>query len=504
MKRALGSLFVAVVVGAGLVACGNSGGKSDQAKKAAAMVPSTALAYVDVAVNPSDSQKSNIDGILAKFPKASKKTFDGFKDDALTSAVKNLGLNYTQDVKPWLGDELAVAVMPGTPNPIPLGLIKSKDDVRATAALEKAAKSPNFDAAYKLVNGYAVVVQKKDAALLDTVAKQAANSSTALSSQDKFTRVVDKLSSDRLVTAWADGHSLLALAKAQLKQQAGKAHVDLSGLPDVGSAAVDLHAVDSGAVINGLIETPGKTGGGTMSITNNLPSDSLGAISLWNIGGAFDTVLGAVVQSNPEAAKGLQDAQKALGLDIRQDVLSWMQGETVIAVGPPTTGPTPDFALLIKPTDQAKAQAAVTKISSLLEQRLGIKLDQKPGPNGSTMYVFPAPIRTGIQPAMALLNDKFILASSTDYLTRLAKGSGGFDSSKSFQDTLGSAQAGTQFQLVLQVSSIRQYVEGLLTGASKQRYETDVKPWLDPFSAAAVRVRKDGDVSTFEIKATVK
>jgi hypothetical protein len=159
---------------------------------------------------------------------------------------------------------------------------------------------------------------------------------------------------------------------------------------------------------------------------------------------------------------------------------------------------------LIKPTDQAKAEAAVTKISSLLEQRLGIKLDQKPGPNGSTMYVFPAPIRTGIQPAMALLNDKFILASSTDYLTRLAKGSGGFDSSKSFQDTLGSAQAGTQFQLVLQVSSIRQYVEGLLTGASKQRYETDVKPWLDPFSAAAVRVRKDGDVSTFEIKATVK
>ena len=158
----------------------------------------------------------------------------------------------------------------------------------------------------------------------------------------------------------------------------------------------------------------------------------------------------------------------------------------------------------MKATDPAKAQAAVGKISGLLTQRLGVKLDQRPGPDGSTMYVFPAPIRTGIQPAMALVKDKFILASSTDYLTRLSKGGGDFEGSKPFKDTLGSAESGTQFQLVLQVSSIRQYIEGLLTGASKQRYDTDVKPWLDPFSAAAVRVRKDGSLTKFEVKATVK
>jgi hypothetical protein len=504
MKRTLGSLIVAIVLAAVLVACGNSGGKTDETKKAAGLVPQDALAYVSVAVNPSDSQKSDIDGILAKFPKASKKTFDGFKDDLLTSAVKNLGLDYQTDVKPWLGDELALAALPNTPTPSPVGLIKSTDDAKAKAALDKAAKSPDFKATYRIVNGYVVVVQKNDAALLDTVARQAGNSGSALSNQAKFTRVVDKLSSDRLVTAWADGHSLLSLAKAELNRQVGKAHINLSGLPDIGSAAADLHAVSSGAVISGLVETPGTTGGGDASITNNLPSDSLGALTLWNIGGAFDTVLGTVVQSNPEAARGLADAEKSLGLNIRQDVLSWMQGETVVAVGPPTTGPTPDFALLVHPTDQAKAQAAVTKIGSLLEQRLGVKLDQRPGPDGSTMYVFPSPIRTGIQPAMALLKDKFILASSSDYLTRLAKGSGGFDGSKSFKDTLGSAEPGTQFQLVLQVSSIRQYIEGLLSGPSKAKYDTDVKPWLDPFSAAAVRVRKDGSVTNFEITATVK
>ena len=505
MKRALGSLTAAVLLATVLAACGNSSStKSNEAKKAAGLVPSTALAYVSIAVDPSDSQKSDIDGILAKFPKASTKTFDAARDQALTKAVQSLGLNYQQDVKPWLGDELALAAMPNTPNPSPVGLIKSKNDVEAKAALEKAAKSPKFDAAYQIVNGYVVVVQKKDSGLLDTVARQAASSSTSLGSQDKFTRVVDKLSSDRLVTAWADGHALLSLAKAELSKQAGKAKVNLSALPDIGSAAADLHAVQSGAVLSGLVETPGASGGGDMTITNNLPADTLGAISLWNIGGAFDSVLGAVLQSNPLASGDLNKAQQSLGLDIRQDILSWMHGETVLAIGPPTTGPTPDFALLVHPTDQAKAQAAVGKISSVLEQKLGIKLDQRPGPDGSTMYVFPAPIRTGIQPAMALLSDKFILASSTDYLNQLAKGSGGFDGSKSFKDTLGSAESGTQFQLVLQASSITQYIEGLLTGTSKQKYETDVKPWVDPFSAAALRVHKDGADTKFEVTATVK
>jgi hypothetical protein len=503
MKRALGSL-AAVVLAVALPACGNSGGKTNEAKKAAGLVPKDALAYVSVAVNPSDSQKSNIDGILAKFPKASKKTFDGLKDDLISKAVENVGLNYQQDVKPWLGDELGIAVLPNTPEPSVVGLIKSSDDAKAKAALDKAAKSPEFQATYRIINGYVVVVDKKQAALLDTVARQAQSSGTALSADDRFTRVVDKLSGDRLVTAWADGHALLQLAKAQLSRQAGRARVDISGLPDLGSAALDLHAVDSGAVINGLVETPGTTGGGEATLTNNLPADTLGALTAFNLGGAFDTVLGAVVQSNPEASRGLQEAQQSLGLDIRQDVLSWMHGEAVIAVGPPTTGPTPDFALLVRPTDQAKAQAAVGKIAALLQQRLGVKLDQKPGPGGGTMYVFPAPIRTGIQPAMALLNDRFILASSTDYLTRVAKSGGGFDNSKSFKDTLGSAEPGTQFQLVLQVSSIRQYIEGLLTGASKQRYDTEVKPWFDPFSAAGIRVRKDGKLTKIEVKATVK
>jgi len=56
--------------------------------------------------------------------------------------------------------------------------------------------------------------------------------------------------------------------------------------------------------------------------------------------------------------------------------ISELAQASVVAVGPPTTGPTPDFALLVHATDTAKAQAALTKISGVLTQKLGVKLDQ--------------------------------------------------------------------------------------------------------------------------------
>ena len=468
MKRAIGVVVVALLTVA-LPACGNSGGKTNETTRAAGLVPSDALAYVTLSINPSDSQKSDIDALLAKFPKASRKTFDGLKEQGLAMAVKKLGLDYTQDVKPWLGSELSVAVLPNAAQPIVVGLIKSNDDAKAKTALDKAAKSPNFDAVYRIVNGYVVVVQKKDAATLDVIGRQSQNSSSSLSEQAKFTRVVDQLTGDRLAMAWADGHALVQLAKAAIAQQAGKGKVkiDLSALPDVGSAAAEVHAVSSGAVLQGLVETEGTTGGGEAKLTNDLPADSLGALTVFNLGGGFESALGTILKSNAQANKGLQQAEQTLGLDIRKDVLSWMHGEAVIAAGPPTTGTLPDFALLVNPTDKASAQAGVTKIVTVLEQRLGVKLDQRPGPTGGTMYVFPAAIRQGIQPAMALLSDRFILASSPEYLTKLAKSGGGFESGKAFKDTLDSSKSGTQFQLVLQLSSIRKYIEGLLSGNAK-------------------------------------
>ena len=212
--------------------------------------------------------------------------------------------------------------------------------------------------------------------------------------------------------------------------------------------------------------------------------------------------LSAFLRTSPQAARVPAQIQQTTGLDLQNDVLSWMHGESVIVVGPPAGGPLPDFALLIAPSDQSKAQAAVTKIQAALQQRAGIKLDQR-NVSGGTMYVFPQAIRQGVQPAMALLGGKFILASSPDYVTALAKG-GDFSSSDAFKNTLGSSKDGTQFQLVLNLSGIRAYVETLLTGDRKAAYERDVKKYVDHLEAFGIRTTRAGNLFDLEMKVTVK
>src|SRR5438132_10765863 len=113
MRRATGALLALLIAIVLLPACGSGGGaKTDEAKRAAGLVPGDALAYVSVNASPSDAQKSKVASILEKLPKAQRKTFDAEKDQLLGMAVSKLGLNYETDVKPWLGAEVAVAALP--------------------------------------------------------------------------------------------------------------------------------------------------------------------------------------------------------------------------------------------------------------------------------------------------------------------------------------------------------------------------------------------------------
>src|SRR5437588_12972048 len=115
MKRVIG-LPLALVLAIGLPACGG-GGKS-KTTAAASIVPKDAIAFVSIALSPSSSQKSDVQDVVSKFPTPqAKKTFDELKDELLTRAVEDVGLDYQNEVKPWLGPELAGAGRPDQPQP---------------------------------------------------------------------------------------------------------------------------------------------------------------------------------------------------------------------------------------------------------------------------------------------------------------------------------------------------------------------------------------------------
>src|SRR3954463_7402666 len=110
MRRLVTGAVLACLV-AVLPACGN---RTNESARAAGMVPANAIAFVSASLDPSIAQKKNLLDIARKFPKARDKVRSNFqdtRDSFLSDAVKEACLDYAKDVKPWLGSELAVAVL---------------------------------------------------------------------------------------------------------------------------------------------------------------------------------------------------------------------------------------------------------------------------------------------------------------------------------------------------------------------------------------------------------
>ena len=78
--------------------------------RAAALAPADSAFYVNVYLQPSTGQQMNLSGLIGRLP--------GFADDAsldekVDQVVQNLlgqtGFDYREQIKPWLGNQVAIA-----------------------------------------------------------------------------------------------------------------------------------------------------------------------------------------------------------------------------------------------------------------------------------------------------------------------------------------------------------------------------------------------------------
>jgi hypothetical protein len=338
-------------------------GKTDEKARAAGIAPPESLAFVSVNLDPANEQKRAIGSIASKFPDfaAQAGNFEEARDKALGQLAAQVRLNYKLDVQPWLGNELAVAVLPpqGGKEPVAVLMAASKDDEKARAALDKAKAGGKFGGEFRLVGGFAVVANDEDKAqnprVLDLVERQRENDNGGLANSDRFKKLVNELHDNRLVLAWADGNALTQATASPSEAQDVRAAQCLGGSAMV---AADLHAEDSAVVLQGVTEGQ-ATGQGEPKLSNGLSADSLGALSAFDLGGLLSRCLGQIPDSNDFVTEVRRDT----GLDIQADVLSWMRGEATVVVGPVPSGrEAPDFALLVEPTDRPRAEATFSKL----------------------------------------------------------------------------------------------------------------------------------------------
>jgi len=220
-------------------------------------VPANADIYVTVELDPSLSQKRNLESFLEHFPKLrSQDQIRKNIDSSLSDSVKDLGLDYKRDVQPWLGNQVAMVARVDSKGGAAALVVRSTDDAAAARAVDRiksghnmsglhwstqahggvsvtvgrySSTSASADAAYAVFDHVAVLASDPSIvdAMIDTDHGRQANLGTVQAYRDTLAQLPD----DHIGVAYVNAASLVRT----LKKMAG----DMSSAPDVVRKAMD-------------------------------------------------------------------------------------------------------------------------------------------------------------------------------------------------------------------------------------------------------------------------
>ena len=379
------SLTAAVVVGAYLFVF------AAQSDRAARAVPADTAVYATLYLQPSTGQKLNLSQLMSNVP--------GFADPALLDQkiheitarfFGQAGIDYEADVRPWLGDQVALSVQPDGVDPQQadvLIVIDVADRATADAALERSASdlglvvgsedhagaslSVSADASWALLDDILLVGSSADAVRggLDADAGRVGS----LAGSPAFRGAMDDVAADHLASMFVNLEAFAS--SAGLGEQLGGYRtaslallVEPNGLRLEGSAPFDAEAASDHANEAFALSSEPSSLAEWMPATTQAEvvvfglSQSLQAAED-EIGGAEggEEIVGLLTQVRAIAALGL-------GINLDADVLPLFDRETAVAI----TGledMLPAGQLLLRPSDADAAAAALERMRAALEER---------------------------------------------------------------------------------------------------------------------------------------
>jgi hypothetical protein len=217
------AVAVVAAVGGGAYGVGQlmSGGES-----AASAVPADAIAYASVDLDPSAAQKLEAVKIFRKFPGLRSELKISSRDDLRKTAVDQLvkesgcrGVDFDTDVKPWIGNRLAVAAVPGGDSGVlPLLVLQVTDEDKARQGVRTLERCDSSGDAVGVafVGDYMLLSEKKSQ--VDAMAKEA--ESAALADDADYTTWMDRAGDPGIVTMYASKDAPAAIIKQQADDRA--------------------------------------------------------------------------------------------------------------------------------------------------------------------------------------------------------------------------------------------------------------------------------------------
>lgn len=435
LPRRTAVALTTVALGVTLVAAGCGGGGDDSDETGAtpgataAFVPASAPVYVEVDADTESEQWQAASALAAKFPSWP----GGSVDEVLAEQLQDAGVDYDTEIKPVLGDSLALAVPTLEANVASTGdldesLISDQDrfllvaqlaegqEEQATKILSDDAGAPagdhggveyfeSGDSVAAVWNGGLVIAAEQEDLFASIDASQAGGDQV-LSGQEQFTNVLGSLPENVIGQLYVDiGQVVTETADKETLNQLG-------GIEQVADAVfgMSVTAEADGLRMNGRVQGAVVEELPTFdpTLAENAPADALVYYGFAD--------LAEQVQRQLEQTEGGQDIQEQLNAASAQlqsvlgisldDIIALATGEHAVVVEPgdPNAEIPVSGALVLKVEDGARAQKTLDAIRTGLPTLLqsfggstaGLQWEQVSVAPGVTGWTLPVDAETSL------------------------------------------------------------------------------------------------------------
>lgn len=430
MHRLVIALVTLLGLAAGTVVAGYLLVFSASADRAAAMAPAGSAFYVNVYLRPSAGQQANLGGLIGRLPGfADAASLDAKIDQIVGNLLAASGIDYAADVKPWLGDQVAIAGWPnGTDAPATAVIVAVKDRAAAESSVadligeDGSRFVPETHAgvqvqvapghAYAFVDEMLVVGTSADAvhAVID-----AAGGADALADSADFGQAMERVPDDHLAAVYVNPAAVAGAVGAEPGTAVsfgpvGAALVaERDGLRLSGSLSLDLDAV------NGSARDRHALGTEPSSLAAWMPEGTIASVVAFGLGQTLaDVSDGLGSTDEADDVLGMLDTLRALaafgfGIDLDRDLLPLLGREMGIALTGVQDG-MPTGLVLLRPDDAAAATDTLHGLATRLAEAGGARdIDVRDGIEVTTVAI---PDATSV--AYAVVDGIVILGTSGD------------------------------------------------------------------------------------------
>jgi hypothetical protein len=493
--------------------CGGSSGGAGGSGDAdpAAVVPASSAFYGEVTVRPEGDLKANVQALAKKL---TNNPDPGARLVQLLDRSFSKGTTFKKDIDPWLGKKIGVAItgLTSASSPDYAIVLDATDTDLALKSLKKDAKNV-VDRKYKDV-GYLYNRDQQQAALTvkDTLTigtEKAIRSvidvekgAPSLAKSDKLEKARKSVSTEGLGFFYVDPASLIDLASAAspaLGSQAGSIKGLLGGA-NASALAATLTAQPDAIRLETAVDgtKAAKSSTEAADTVAGLPGGSVLALGLGDIGSSAQGGVAQVQKLGGIYASVLAQFRTITGLDLQQDVLSWMGkgGLFVRAKGITDIG----GALVVDTSSEQKSTAFINSARRLLQQFGGGSGLQVSSFSGSGAKGFQVRIPQLPFPIIAATGSgKFVIAVGAASVAQALKPTSTLGDDPQFKAT--AARLGTRPAVYVDLKAIVGFAQLALNGdRSFQR----ALPYLEGLTALAAGSQTSGSTTKGTLVVGVK